>query len=79
MLFGQGPLGGAAGFAGGYIGTRMGGQQGGFAGGLVATAALQQITQAIKGLNALGTALEPFTLNIDKINQSIGLANTPTR
>ena len=78
MLFGQGPLGGAAGFAGGYIGTRMGGQQGGFAGGLVATAALQQITEAIKGLNALGTALEPFTLNIDKINQSIGLANTPT-
>ena len=25
LLFGQGPLGGAAGFAGGFIGTKMGG------------------------------------------------------
>ena len=56
----------------------MGGQMGGFAGGLVATAVLQQITTAVQGLNELGRALEPFTLNIDKINQSIGLANTPT-
>ena len=78
LLFGQGPLGGAAGFAGGFIGTRLGGQMGGFAGGLVATAVLQQLTEAIKGLNDLGRALDPFTLNIDKINQSIGLANTPT-
>ena len=78
LLFGQGPLGGAAGFAGGFIGTRLGGQMGGFAGGLVATAVLQQLTEAIKGLNELGRALDPFTLNIDKINQSIGLANTPT-
>ena len=51
---------------------------GGFAGGLVATAALQQITTAVQGLNELGRALEPFTLNIDKINQSLGLVNTPT-
>ena len=78
LLFGQGPLGGAAGFAGGFIGTRLGGQMGGFAGGLVATAVLQQLTEAIKGLNELGRALDPFTLNIGKINQSIGLANTPT-
>ena len=78
LLFGQGPLGGAAGFAGGFIGTRMGGQMGGFAGGLVATAIVQQLTEAIKGLNELGRALDPFTLNIGKINQSIGLANTPT-
>ena len=78
LLFGQGPLGGAAGFAGGFIGTRLGGQMGGFAGGLVATAVLQQLTEAIKGLNELGRALDPFTLNIDKINQSIGFANTPT-
>ena len=42
LLFGQGPLGGLAGFAGGFIGTKIGGQMGGFAGGLVATAALQQ-------------------------------------
>ena len=78
LLFGQGPLGALAGGAGGFIGTKMGGQMGGFAGGLVATAVLQQITTAVQGLNELGRALEPFTLNIDKINQSIGLANTPT-
>jgi len=78
LLFGQGPLGGAAGFAGGFAGTKLGGKMGGFAGGLVATAVLQQLTTAIQGLNELGRALEPFTLNIDKINQSLGLVNTPT-
>ena len=78
LLFGQGPLGGAAGFAGGFIGTRMGGQMGGFAGGLAATAILQQLTEITKGLNELGRALDPFTLNIDKVNQSLGLVNTPT-
>jgi len=78
LLFGQGPLGGLFGGLGGFVGTKMGGQMGGFAGGLVATAVLQQITTAVQGLNELGRALEPFTLNIDKINQSIGLANTPT-
>ena len=78
LLFGQGPIGGLAGFAGGFAGTKVGGKMGGFAGGLVATAALQQLTTAIQGLNELGRALEPFTLNIDKINQSLGLANTPT-
>ena len=78
MLSKQGPSGGLAGFAGGFAGTKVGGKMGGFAGGLVATAALQQLTTAIQGLNELGRALEPFTLNIDKINQSLGLANTPT-
>ena len=28
LLFGQGPIGGAAGFAGGFVGTKMGGQMG---------------------------------------------------
>ena len=78
LLFGQGPLGGLFGGLGGFVGTKMGGQMGGFAGGLVATAVLQQITTAVQGLNELGRALEPFTLNIDKINQSLGLVNTPT-
>ena len=58
LLFGQGPLGGAAGFAGGFLGTKMGGQMGGFAGGLVATAITQQLTTAIQGLNELGKALD---------------------
>ena len=61
LLFGQGPLGGLAGFAGGFAGTKLGGKMGGFAGGLVATAVLQQLTTAIQGLNELGRALEPFT------------------
>ena len=56
MLFGQGPLGGAAGFAGGFIGTKAGGQMGGFAGGLIATAVLQQITTLVANINTLGNA-----------------------
>ena len=47
LLFGQGPLGAAAGFGGGLIGGALGGQTGGFAGGLVATALLTLITEAI--------------------------------
>ena len=78
LLFGQGPLGGAAGFAGGFLGTKMGGQMGGFAGGLVATAVLQQLTTAIKGLNDLGKALDPKTLNIDAVSKSFGLLGTDT-
>ena len=76
LLFGQGPLGGAAGFAGGFIGTKMGGQMGGFAGGLVATAALQSITQAITGISNLGQALNPFTADIGKLTQALGIAGT---
>ena len=57
LLFGQGPLGGAAGFAGGFIGTKAGGQMGGFAGGLVATAALQTVTNIVNGITDLGKAL----------------------
>ena len=78
LLFGQGPLGGAAGFTGGFAGTKIGGQMGGFAGGLAATAILQQLTEAIKGLNDLGKALDPKTLNIDTVSKSLGLLGTDT-
>ena len=78
LLFGQGPLGGAFGFAGGFLGTKVGGQMGGFAGGLVATSILQQLTTAIQGLNELGKALDPKTLNIDSISKSLGLLGTDT-
>ena len=78
LLFGQGPLGGAAGFAGGFLGTKMGGQMGGFAGGLVATAALQQITTAVEGIKELGKALDPETLNINAVSKSLGLLGTDT-
>jgi hypothetical protein len=79
LLFGQGPLGGAAGFAGGFLGTKMGGQMGGFAGGLVATAVLQQLTTAIQGLNELGKALDPKNLDIDTVSKSFGLLGTDTQ
>ena len=57
LLFGQGPIGGLAGFAGGFAGTKIAGQMGGFAGGLVATAALQRVTNIVNGITDLGKAL----------------------
>jgi len=76
LLFGQGPLGGAAGFAGGFVGTKMGGQMGGFAGGLVATALLQQLTTLKSALDELGGSFDVMTPNIDKLTESLGLAGT---
>ena len=76
LLFGQGLLGGAAGFGGGFIGTKMGGQMGGFAGGLVATALLQQLTTLFAKLNELGGAFDELNPNIDALTVSLGLAGT---
>ena len=76
LLFGQGPLGGAAGFAGGFAGTKIAGQMGGFAGGLVATAALSAIQQAIDGVSKLGQALGDFTADVDSLVKSMGQAGT---
>lgn len=76
LLFGQGLLGGVAGAAGGGIGAAMGGQMGGFAGGLVATAALQAITSTINGVKELGQALNPLTMDIGKLTQSLGIVGT---
>jgi hypothetical protein len=67
LLFGQGPLGAAAGFGGGLIGGALGGTTGGFAGGLVATALLQTVTNTVNGLNELGAALNDPTQNLDKL------------
>ena len=67
LLFGQGPLGAAAGFGGGLIGGALGGQTGGFAGGLVATALLQTVTNTVNGINELGAALNDPTRNLDKL------------
>ena len=77
LLFGQGPLGGAAGFAGGFIGTKMGGQMGGFAGGLVATAVLQQLTTAKEKLEELGKAVTFFSFDVSAATNALGLAGTP--
>ena len=60
LLFGQGPLGAAAGFGGGLLGGAIGGQTGGFAGGLVATALLTMITEAVE-----------FRKQIEKVNVTI--------
>jgi len=73
LLFGQGPLGAAAGFGGGLIGSKLGGQTGGFAGGLVATAALQTIQQTISAISQLGQAMGPFAQNTDAVTAAIGL------
>ena len=77
LLFGQGILGGAAGFAGGFAGTKIAGQMGGFAGGLVATAVLQQLTTAKEKLEELGKAVTFFSFNVDSATNALGLAGTP--
>ena len=78
LLFGQGPLGAAAGFAGGMIGGKLGGQTGGFAGGLIATAALTQIQQVIDGVAAVGNAFSKTSLDINQVTRSLGLVGTPS-
>ena len=78
LLFGQGPLGAAAGFAGGMIGGKLGGQTGGFAGGLIATAALTQVQQIIDGVAAVGKAFNETSLDINQVTKSLGLVGTPS-
>ena len=78
LLFGQGPLGGLAGFAGGFAGTKIGGKMGGCAGGLVATAVLQQLTTAKEKLEELGKAATFFSFNVEAVGNAVGLAGTPT-
>ena len=75
LLFGQGPIGAAAGAIGGGIGG-MFGQMGGFAGGIAATALVQQIQTAITAISDLGKALGPFTQNTEAVVSSLGLQNT---
>ena len=76
LLFGQGPLGGAAGFAGGFLGTKIGGKMGGFAGGLVATAVLQQLTTLAQNISELGKAFDELNPNVQAITGALGLAGS---
>ena len=78
LLFGQGPLGAAAGFGGGLIGGKLGGQTGGFAGGLVATALLTQIQQISQGLTELGKSMDMFGFNVATVSKALGASGTPT-
>ena len=75
LLFGQGPIGAAAGALGGGIGG-MFGQMGGFAGGIAATALVQQIQQLIGSLGNLGKAMSPFVQDTNALIDSMGLAGT---
>ena len=76
LLFGQGPLGAAAGFGGGLIGGKLGGQTGGFAGGLVATAVLTQIQQTFDATSKLGQAFNVLTPDVEALTGALGIAGT---
>jgi len=76
LLFGQGPLGAAAGFTGGLIGGKLGGQTGGFAGGLVATAALTQLQQLQASTAKLGQAFNRLTPDVEGLTKALGANGT---
>ena len=76
LLFGQGPLGGIAGFTGGFGGSLVGGQMGGFAGGLVATAVLQQIQTFSTEVGKLGAALNENTMDVSALSSALGITGT---
>mgnify|MGYP003132969392 CR=1 FL=1 len=78
LLFGQGPLGAAAGFGGGLLGSKLGGQTGGFAGGLIATGLLTQIQQISQGLTELGKSMDMFGFNVTTVSKALGVSGTPT-
>ena len=78
LLFGQGPLGAAAGFGGGLLGSKLGGQTGGFAGGLIATGLLTQIQQISQNLTELGRSMDMFGFNVTVVSKALGVAGTPT-
>ena len=78
LLFGQGPLGAAAGFGGGLIGGKLGGQTGGFAGGLIATGLLTQIQQISQNLTELGKSMDMFGFSVATVSKALGVSGTPT-
>jgi len=76
LLFGQGPLVGAAGFLGGGLGEQFGGQMGGFAGGLVATAAATAAQQFATETAKLGQALNDATKDVEAVSAALGITGT---
>ena len=76
LLFGQGPLVGAAGFLGGGLGEKYGGQMGGFAGGLVSTAAATALQQFASETAKLGQALNDTTKNVQAVTDALGVVGT---
>jgi len=76
LLFGQGPLIGAAGALGGGLGSLVGGQMGGFAGGLAATSIATPIQQLGIEAAKLGQALNPATKNVEALTAALGVTGT---
>jgi len=76
LLFGQGPLIGAAGALGGGLGGLAFGQMGGFAGGLAATAVAAPIQQLGIEAAKLGQALDPATKNVEALTAALGVTGT---
>ena len=76
LLFGQGPLIGAAGFLGGGVGSLVGGQMGGFAGGLLATSIATPLQQLGVEAAKLGQALDPATKNVAALTAALGVTGT---
>ena len=71
LLFGQGPLIGAAGALGGGVGSLVGGQMGGFAGGLLATSIATPLQQLGVEAAKLGQALDPATKNVEALTAAL--------
>ena len=76
LLFGQGPLIGAAGALGGGLGSLVGGQMGGFAGGLAATSIATPLQQFAIEAGKLGQALDPATKNVEALTAALGVTGT---
>ncbi len=76
LLFGQGPLIGAAGALGGGVGSLVGGQMGGFAGGLLATSIATPLQQLGVEAAKLGQALDPATKNVEALTAALGVTGT---
>jgi hypothetical protein len=76
LLFGQGPLIGAAGALGGGLGSIFGGQMGGFAGGLAATSIATPLQQFAIEAGKLGQALDPATKNVEALTAALGVTGT---
>ena len=76
LLFGGGPIQALAGGIGGGLGelARPGG---GFAGSIAATAVVSQIQKATDSVAKLGQAMNPLTMDVQKLTQSLGIAGTP--
>ncbi len=76
LLFGGGPIQALAGGIGGGLGelARPGG---GFAGSIAATAAVSSIQKATDSVAKLGQAMNPLTMDLQRLTQSMGMAGTP--